>query len=90
VTADRTLGEPRANVRRMLNYLDPGTGSMIVAAFAGGAAGFGVLLKMYGHRALGIFSKKHRAQAEEARAQLAGERDADTDTDTDVDANASA
>jgi hypothetical protein len=38
-------------------YLDPGTGSMIAAAFAGGAAGVGVLAKMYGHRFLGIFSK---------------------------------
>jgi hypothetical protein len=61
----------------MLSYLDPGTGSMIAAAFAGGFAGFGVLLKMYGHRVLGVFSKKHRMQAEEARAELAAEADAD-------------
>lgn len=57
----------------MLSYLDPGTGGMIAAAFAGGAAGFGVLLKMYGHRFMGLFSKKHRAQAEAARAELLGE-----------------
>ena len=52
----------------MLSYLDPGTGSMIAAAFAGGVAGFGVLMRVYGHRIAGVFSKKHRAQAEEARA----------------------
>lgn len=57
----------------MLSYLDPGTGSMIVAAFAGGIGGVGVLFKMYGHRIAGVFSKKHRHQAEEARAQLLGD-----------------
>ncbi len=61
----------------MLSYLDPGTGSMIAAAFAGGFAGFGVLMKMYGHRFLGVFSKKHRIQANEARAELVAEADAD-------------
>jgi hypothetical protein len=63
----------------MLSYLDPGTGSMIMAAFAGGFAGFGVLLKMYGHRFLGIFSKKHRVQAEKTRAELVAEADVDVD-----------
>ena len=57
----------------MLSYLDPGTGSMIAAAFAGGIAGFGVLIRMYGHRIAGLFSKKHRAEAEAARAQLLGD-----------------
>ena len=47
---------------------------MIAAAFAGGVAGFGVLLRVVGHRA-GVFSKKHRAQAEEAKAELLGESD---------------
>ena len=61
----------------MLSYLDPGTGSMIAAAFAGGFAGFMVLVKMYGHRMLGVVSKKHRAQAEEARAELVGDVEAD-------------
>jgi hypothetical protein len=61
----------------MLSYLDPGTGSMIAAAFAGGAAGFGVLMRMYGHRLLGVFSKKHRMRAAEARAELVVEADAD-------------
>jgi hypothetical protein len=77
VAGEGTNGERRATVRRMLSYLDPGTGSMIMAAFAGGFAGFGVLLKMYGHRFLGIFSKKHRVQAEEVRAELVAEADAD-------------
>ncbi|MEJ7561319.1 MAG: hypothetical protein WKF58_06935 [Ilumatobacteraceae bacterium] len=61
----------------MLSYLDPGTGGMLVAAFAGGAAGVGVLLRMYWHRVLGVFSKKHRAEAEAARAELAVEDDED-------------
>lgn len=56
----------------MLSYLDPGTGSMIAAAFAGGAAGVGVLFRMYGHRLLGVFSKKHRHQAAAAQAELVG------------------
>ena len=59
----------------MLNYLDPGTGGMIAAAFAGGAAGFSVLIRMYGHRIAGVFSKKHRAEAKAARAQLVSDAD---------------
>jgi hypothetical protein len=61
----------------MLNYIDLASGSMLIAAFAGGAAGVGVLLRMYWHRVLGVFSKKHRAQAEAARAELAVEDDED-------------
>lgn len=53
-------------------YLDAGTGSMIAAALAGGVAGIGVLLRMYGNRFLGIFSKKRRALAERERADLVG------------------
>jgi hypothetical protein len=66
----------------MLSYLDPGTGGMILAAVAGGFAGLRVLLKMYGHRVLGVFSKKHRAEAEAAKAQLAGDAEADADVST--------
>lgn len=58
----------------MLSYLDAGTGSMIAAAIAGGAAGIGVLLRMYGNRILGVFSKKRRQRAEEAQAELVGQR----------------
>lgn len=57
----------------MLSYLDAGTGSMIVAAFSGGVAGIAVLLRMYGNRVLGVFSKRHRHQADEAKAELLGE-----------------
>ena len=67
----------------MLSYLDPGTGSMILAAFAGGLAGFVVLMRMYWHRVLGVFSKKHRSEAEAARAQLVGDA-AEVDADADV------
>ena len=56
----------------MLAYLDAGTGSMIAAALAGGLAGIGVLLRMYGNRFLGIFSKERRAKAEEAKSELTG------------------
>jgi hypothetical protein len=58
----------------MFAYLDAGTGSMLMAAFAGGAAGIGVLLRLYGHRILGVFSKKHRQQAEEAFGDLMGNK----------------
>lgn len=54
----------------MYAYLDAGTGSMIAAAFAGGAAGVGVLVRMYSHRILGVFSSKHRERAAEAQSEL--------------------
>jgi len=62
----------------MLSYLDASTGSMLMAAFAGGAAGIGVLLRMYGHRILGVFSKKHKAQAEEEFGELMGKAPSDS------------
>jgi hypothetical protein len=62
----------------MLSYLDAGTGSMLMAAFAGGIAGIGVLVRMYGHRILGIFSKKHRKQAEETFGELMGKTPSDS------------
>jgi hypothetical protein len=64
-----------ARVAEVLSYLDAGTGSMIAAALAGGAAGIGVLLRMYGNRFLGVFSKSRREQAQAARAQLVGDAD---------------
>jgi hypothetical protein len=72
----------------MLSYLDPGTGSMILAALAGGFAGFVVLMKMYWHRVLGVFSKKHRAEAEAAQAKLVGEANTDAEVDADADVKA--
>lgn len=56
----------------MLSYLDAGTGSMIIAALAGGVAGVAVLFKMYWNRFLGVFSKKHRRKAEVAQGDLLG------------------
>jgi hypothetical protein len=67
--------ERPATVVPVLSYLDAQTGNMIVAAFAGGAAGIAVLLRMYGHRLFGLISKTHRARAEEAKAQLLGDAD---------------
>lgn len=62
----------------MLSYLDAGTGSMLMAAFAGGAAGIGVLARLYGHRILGVFSKKHKVQAEETFGELMGNKASDS------------
>jgi hypothetical protein len=62
----------------VIAYLDAGTGSMLMAAFAGGAAGIGVLLRLYGHRILGLFSKKHRQQAEESFGELMGKTHSDS------------
>lgn len=59
----------------MIAYLDAGTGSMIAAALAGGAAGIGVLLRMYGNRFLGLFSAKRRAKADADAAALIGAQD---------------
>jgi len=42
----------------MLNYLDAGTGSMIVTALAGGIAGIGVAFKMGMSRFKAKFSSK--------------------------------
>lgn len=50
---------------------------MIAAAVAGGAAGIGVLFRMYGNRFLGIFSKKRREAAEQERAKLVSVADDD-------------
>jgi len=75
---------PWANIAAMLSYLDA-AGSMVAAAIAGGAAGVAVFFKMYWHRFLGVFSKRHRAKADEARAQLVpDEADADAQTDANV------
>jgi hypothetical protein len=62
----------------MLSYLDASTGSMLMAAFAGGAAGIGVLCRMYGHRILGVFSKRHKAQAAEEFGELMGKAPSDS------------
>jgi hypothetical protein len=61
----------------MLGYLDAGSLTVLTAALAGGLAGVAVLLRMYWYRILGVFSKKHRVRADEARAQLVGSADAD-------------
>lgn len=66
----------------MLSYLDAGTGSMIMAAFAGGAAGIGVLARLYGHRILGVFSKKHRDEAVGAFDDLMGTTHGSSSNDT--------
>ena len=57
----------------MLSYLDAATGSMVLAAVAGGVAGIAVLFRMYWFRFLGLFSSKYRNAADDAAAQLKGE-----------------
>lgn len=59
----------------MLAYLDTASGSVILAAIAGGTAGVAVLFKMYWNRILGVFSPKRRAAAREVKAQLTGSDD---------------
>jgi hypothetical protein len=54
----------------MFAYLDAGSGSMLAAAVAGGAAGIAVLFRVYWHRFLGLFSRKHRTAADEAASEL--------------------
>jgi hypothetical protein len=57
----------------MLSYFDPGAGVILMTALAGGVAGFAVFFKIYYHRFLGVFSKKHRAKYEQATTELVGE-----------------
>ena len=47
------------------------------AALVAGGAGLVVLVRMYWHRFIGLFSKKHRAQADELSEQLIGESEDD-------------
>jgi len=53
-------------------YLDAGSGSMLLAAIAGGLAGVTVLIRLYWNRFLGLFSKKRRDAAAAAQAELMG------------------
>jgi hypothetical protein len=65
----------------MYAYLDPATGSMMGAALVAGGAGLVVLVRMYWHRFIGLFSKKHRAQADELAEQLVGESEDEDGTE---------
>ncbi|MCU1496639.1 MAG: hypothetical protein JWM47_592 [Acidimicrobiales bacterium] len=56
----------------MLAYLDAGTLPLIGAALAGGLAGVAMMLRMYGNKILGLFSKKRRIKAEMAEGELLG------------------
>lgn len=64
----------------VVGYLDPGSGSMILAAIAGGLAGVAVLLRLYWNRFLGLFSARRRQAAEEARSELLGRPDTPEET----------
>ena len=56
----------------MLAYLDPGAGSVLIAALTAGTAGVTLAFRMYRDRLLGFFSKKRRTRAAEARQELLG------------------
>ena len=62
----------------MLSYLDASTGSMLMAAFAGGAAGIGVLVPDVRPPVPRVFSKKHKAQAEDSFGELMGKTPTDS------------
>ncbi len=56
----------------IMAYLDAGSGSMLLAAVAGGLAGITVLVRLYWNRFLGLFSKKRREAAVAAQEELMG------------------
>ncbi len=56
----------------MFAYLDAGSLSLWGAALAGGVAGVAMMLRMYGNKFLGLFSKKRRIKAEIAEGELLG------------------
>ena len=47
---------------RFIAYLDANSGSMIMAAVAGGLAGIAVLVKVWWRRFTGLFSPRRRAE----------------------------
>jgi len=81
----------------MLAYLDAGSLGLIFTAIAGGAAGVAMLLRMYGNKFLGLFSKSRRERARQVEAELRGtteqdeaEQDEAAEADTDQDSTAAA
>lgn len=70
-------------------YLDAGTMSVLGLALAGGVAGVAVVVRLYWHKFLGIFSKKHRRMAEMAEGDLLGV-EIDPETGEPVDPEAAA
>jgi hypothetical protein len=53
---------------RVLGYIDPGSGSLIVSALVGGVAGIAVIAKMGWHRFIALFSPAKRRRLKEERA----------------------
>jgi hypothetical protein len=53
---------------RVLGYIDPGSGSLIVSALVGGLAGIAVIAKMGWHRFIALFSPAARRRLKEERA----------------------
>ena len=73
----------------MFAYLDVGSLSLVGAAMAGGVAGIAMMLRMYGNKFLGLFSKKRRLKAEIAEGELLGV-EIDPETGQPVDPEAAA
>jgi hypothetical protein len=60
---------------RILGYIDPGSGSLIVSAIVGGVAGMAVVFKMGWRRFVALFSpsERKRLKAEKAEKAAAAE-----------------
>jgi hypothetical protein len=56
---------------RILGYIDPGSGSLIVSAIVGGVAGMAVVFKMGWRRFVALFSPSARQRLKEERAAAA-------------------
>lgn len=70
-----------------LAYLDAGSGSMILAALAGGVAGIAVVFKTYWRRIVAVFSKSKRAEFEaEDAAKAAADAAAEAGPNTGAEA----
>lgn len=48
-------------------YLDPGSGSMFLQLLLGGAAGAGVILKLYWHRLTAMFRSRTPSESSDRR-----------------------
>ncbi len=47
---------------KVLGYLDPGSGSMIIQILVGGLAAVGVTMKLYWRRITGIFRRGNKVE----------------------------
>lgn len=55
--------------RMSLNYLDPGTGSMLLQVILGGVAGAAVAVKMFWHRIIAFIPSRGKGPGESSADQ---------------------